>query len=132
MQVGALHGRRMNWISDIEEALAKRAVEGKRLLVVFKGDGDWCRWCNALDEVLNQSDALEGYLESEDILAAKILIARKTEDETGVRERFGITGIPFLVFYSAEGDVEGTTEFIDDGDASSYVSWIESVDSSAF
>ncbi|MBK1877829.1 thioredoxin fold domain-containing protein [Pelagicoccus mobilis] len=122
----------MEWISDIDEALAKRGAEGKRLLAIFKGNGDWCKWCNALDEVLKESDALEKYLESEDILGAKILIARKSEDETGVRERFGITGIPFLVFYSAEGDVEGTTEFIDDGDASSYVKWIESVDSSAF
>ena len=122
----------MNWISDIEEALAKRAAEGKRLLVIFKGNGDWCRWCNALDALLKESDALEKYLESEDILGAKILIARKSEDESGIRERFGITGIPFLVFYSADGEVEGTTEFIDDGDASSYVEWIESVDSSAF
>jgi len=122
----------MEWISDINEALAKRDAEGKRLLAIFKGNGDWCKWCNALDEVLKQSDALEKYLETEDILGAKVLIARKSEDETGVRERFGITGIPFLVFYSAEGEVEGTTEFIDDGDASSYVKWIESVDSSAF
>ncbi|EDY81993.1 hypothetical protein VDG1235_1613 [Verrucomicrobiia bacterium DG1235] len=122
----------MNWISDIDEALAKRAAEGKRLLMIFKGNGDWCKWCNALDGVLAESDALESYLKSEDILAAKILIPRKTEDVEGIRERFGITGIPFLVFYSAEGVVEGTTEFIDDGDASSYVQWIESVDSSAF
>ncbi len=122
----------MNWISDIEEALAKRAAEGKRLLVIFKGNGDWCKWCNALDGVLRESDALEKYLESEGILGAKILIPRKTEDVEGIRARFGITGIPFLVFYSAEGEVEGTTEFIDDGDASSYVQWIESVDSSAF
>ncbi|MDQ8187632.1 thioredoxin family protein [Pelagicoccus sp. SDUM812002] len=122
----------MKWISDIEKALAKRADEEKRLLVIFKGNGDWCKWCNALDGVLKESDALDKYLESEDILGAKILIPRKSEDEEGIRERFGITGIPFLMFYSAEGDVEGTTEFIDDGDAASYVQWIESVDSSAF
>lgn len=122
----------MNWISDIEEALAKRDAEGKRLLVIFKGNGDWCRWCNALDALFEESDALEKYLESEDILGAKILIDRKSEDKSGVRERFGITGIPFLIFYSADGAVEGTTEFIDDGDAESYVKWIESVDSSAF
>ncbi|MBC2606473.1 hypothetical protein [Pelagicoccus albus] len=122
----------MNWISDIEEALAKRAAEGKRLLMIFKGNGDWCRWCNALDALLKESSALDDYLETEGILGAKILIPRKTEDVEGIRERFGITGIPFLVFYSEEGTVEGTTEFIDDGDASSYVQWIESVDSSAF
>lgn len=122
----------MNWISDIEVALAKRAAEGKRLLMIFKGNGDWCKWCNALDVVLKESDALERYLESESILGAKVLIPRKTEDVEGIRERFGITGIPFLVFYSAEGEVEGTTEFIDDGNAASYVEWIESVDSSAF
>lgn len=122
----------MEWISDIDEALAKRSAEGKRLLAIFKGNGDWCKWCNALDEVLKASDALDSYLESEDILGAKVLIARKSEDQTGVRERFGITGIPFLVFFSEDGTVEGTTEFIDDGDAASYVSWIESVDSSAF
>ena len=127
-----MDGRLMNWLSDIEEALAKRAADGKRLLLVFKGNGDWCKWCNALDGVLVASDALDTYLKSQNILAAKILIPRKEEDVEGIRERFGITGIPFIVFYSAEGEVEGTTEFIDDGDASSYVQWIESVDSSAF
>lgn len=121
----------MEWISDIDEALGKRDSEGKRLLAIFKGNGDWCRWCNALDEVLKESSALDDYLQEEGILGAKILIAKKSEDETGVRERFGITGIPFLVFYSEDGRVEGTTEFIDDGNAQSYVDWIESVDSSA-
>jgi hypothetical protein len=82
--------------------------------------------------VLKENAALDHYLESEGILGAKVLIPRKSEDEEGIRERFGITGIPFLVFYSAEGTVEGTTEFIDDGDASSYVQWIESVDASGF
>jgi len=122
----------MNWISDIDEALAQRAAGGKRLLAIFKGAGDWCPWCNKLDELLRESDALDSYLEREDIVAAKVGIPRKSEDVEGIRQRFGITGIPFLVFYSEEGRVEGTTEFIDDGDASSYVAWIESVDSSGF
>lgn len=122
----------MNWISDIDEALATRESEGKRLLAIFKGNGDWCRWCNALDGILKESDALDRYLESEGILGAKILIARKSEDESGIREKFGITGIPFLIFYSEEGTIEGTTEFIDDGNAQSYVDWIESIDTSGF
>lgn len=122
----------MNWISDIDEALATRESEGKRLLAIFKGNGDWCRWCNALDGILKESDALDRYLESEGILGAKILIPRKTEDEAGIREKFGITGIPFLIFYSEDGTIDGTTEFIDDGNAQSYVDWIESVDTSGF
>ena len=122
----------MNWISDKEEALAKRESEGKRLLMIFKGNGDWCPWCNKLDALLKESDALDVYLEKEGILGAKIGIPRRDEDVEGIRQRFGITGIPFIVFYSEEGRVEGTTEFVDDGDASSYVEWIESVDTSAF
>ncbi len=121
----------MNWISDIEEALNERESQQKRLLMIFKGAGDWCRWCNKLDELLKESSALEDYLESEGILAAKIGIPRKSEDEAGIRERFGITGIPFFVFYAEDGRIEGTAEFIDGGNAQSYVSWIESVDSSA-
>ena len=74
---------------------------------------------------------MEDYLEKEGILAAKLGIVRKSEDVDGIRERFGITGIPFLVFYAEDGRVEGTTEYIDDGNAQSYVDWIESVDSSA-
>ena len=120
----------MNWISDIEEALTTREQDGKRLLAIFKGNGDWCPWCNKLEALLKESPALDGYLESEGILGAKVGIPRKSEDFAGIRERFGITGIPFLVFYAEDGRVEGTTEFIDDGDASSYVDWIESVDSS--
>jgi len=102
------------------------------LLAIFKGDGDWCPWCNALDQVLAQSDALDRYLQAEGILGAKILIQSKATDRTGIRRRFGITGIPFLAFYSKDGVLEGTTEFIDDGDAQSYVDWIESVDTSGF
>ena len=120
----------MDWISDIEEALSEREQQQKRLLMIFKGSGDWCRWCNKLDGLLNESSALDDYLEAEGILAAKIGIPRKSEDVTGIRERFGITGIPFLVFYAEDGRVEGTTEYIDDGNAQSYVDWIESVDSS--
>ena len=120
----------MNWISDIDEALALRERQGKRMLAIFKGDGDWCPWCNRLDALLSESTALDDYLESEDIIAAKVGIPPRSEDVAGIRQRFGITGIPFLVFHSAEGRVEGTTEFIDDGNAQSYVDWIESVDSS--
>ena len=120
----------MNWISDIETALNGRETEGKRLLMIFKGNGDWCPWCSKLDGLLKESPALDNYLEGEDILGAKILIPRKAEDVEGVRERFGITGIPFIVFYAEDGRLEGTTEYIDDGNAQSYVDWVESVDSS--
>ena len=99
--------------------------------MIFKGNGDWCPWCNKLEALLNSDAALDEYLESEGILGGKVGIPRKSEDAAGIRERFGITGIPFLIFYSDDGRVEGTTEFIDGGSAASYVSWIESVDSSA-
>ncbi len=120
----------MDWITDIEEALESRESQGKRLLVIFKGNGDWCPWCNKLEGLLAESPALDEYLESEGILGAKIGIPRKSDDVEGIRSRFGITGIPFLVFYADDGRLEGTTEFIDGGDAQSYVDWIESVDSS--
>ncbi len=120
----------MNWIADIDEALSARAQQGKRLLMIFKGSGDWCPWCNKLVELLEESTALDDYLETEGILAAKIGIPRKSDDVNGIRERFGITGIPFLVFYAEDGRIEGATEYIDDGNAQSYVDWIESVDSS--
>lgn len=122
----------MNWITSIDDALNSREQQSKRLLMIFKGSGDWCPWCNKLDDILKAGPELDNYLEKEGILAAKIGIPRRDEDVEGIRERFGITGIPFLVFYSAEGRVEGTTEFIDDGNAQSYVDWIESVDSSLF
>lgn len=120
----------MNWLVDIEEALDQRESQQKRLLMIFKGNGDWCPWCNKLEALLMGDATLDEYLESEGILGAKIGIPRKSEDTAGIRERFGITGIPFLIFYSDDGRVEGTTEFIDGGNASSYVSWIESIDSS--
>lgn len=121
----------MNWLTKIDEALAERETQRKRLLMIFKGDGDWCPWCNKLEALLSGDAALDRYLETEGILGAKIGIPRKNEDTDGIRERFGITGIPFLVFYADDGRLEGTTEYIDGGTASSYVSWIESVDSSA-
>ncbi|MCH6255987.1 thioredoxin family protein [Puniceicoccaceae bacterium K14] len=122
----------MNWLSSIDDALSSREAQGKRLLIIFKGSGDWCPWCNKLDEILKASSELDDYLGKEDILGAKIGIPRRDEDVEGIREKFGITGIPFLVFYSEEGRVEGTTEFIDDGNSQSYVDWIESIDSSLF
>ena len=120
----------MNWLSEIEEAQTSREEQGKRLLMIFKGDGDWCPWCNRLEALLQESSALDDYLSSEGILGAKIGIPPKIEDTEGIRERFGITGIPFITFYADDGRLEGTTEYIDDGDAQSYVNWIESVDSS--
>ena len=120
----------MNWLSEIKEAQTSREEQGKRLLMIFKGDGDWCPWCNRLEALLQESSALDDYLSSEGILGAKIGIQPKSEDTEGIRERFGITGIPFITFYADDGRLEGTTEYIDDGDAQSYVNWIESVDSS--
>lgn len=120
----------MNWLTEIDDSIAKRESQQKRLLMIFKGNGDWCPWCNKLEALLNDSSALDEYLEAEGILGAKIGIPRKWDDVERIRERFGITGIPFLVFYADDGRVEGTTEFIDDGNARSYVEWIESVDSS--
>ena len=120
----------MNWLSEIEQAQTSREEQGKRLLMIFKGDGDWCPWCNRLEALLQESSALDDYLDSEGILGAKIGIPPKAEDTEGIRERFGITGIPFITFYADDGRLEGTTEYIDDGDAQSYVNWIESVDSS--
>lgn len=120
----------MNWLDDIEGALEQRESQQKRLLMIFKGNGDWCPWCNKLEALLKSDEALDAYLGSEGILGAKIGIPRKSDDAAGIREKFGITGIPFLVFYAEDGRVEGTTEYIDEGNASSYVSWIESVDSS--
>ncbi len=120
----------MDWIPNIDEALATSEREGKRLLAIFKGDGDWCPWCNRLDEILGESPVLENYLDSEGILGAKIGIPPRAEDTEGIRQRFGITGIPFILFQADDGRLEGTTEFIDEGDAQSYVDWIESVDSS--
>ncbi len=121
----------MNWLSEIEEAQTSREEQGKRLLMIFKGDGEWCPWCNRLEALLQESKALDDYLSSEGILGAKIGIPPKSEDTDGIRERFGITGIPFITFYADDGRLEGATEYIDDGDAQSYVNWIESVDSSA-
>ena len=120
----------MNWLSEIKEAQTSREEQGKRLLMIFKGDGDWCPWCNRLEALLQESSALDDYLSSEGILGAKIGIPPKIEDTEGIRARFGITGIPFITYYADDGRLEGTTEYIDDGDAQSYVNWIESVDSS--
>jgi len=121
----------MNWLTTIEKAFAERETQRKRLLMIFKGNGDWCPWCNKLEALLGADPALDRYLENEEILGAKIGIPRKSEDSEGIRDRFGITGIPFLVFYADDGRLEGATEYIDGGDAGSYISWIESVDSSA-
>ncbi len=120
----------MNWLTEIDEALSKRETQRKRLLVIFKGDGDWCPWCNKLEALLREDQTLDQYLETEGILGAKVAIPRKGDDNAGIRERFGITGIPFLVLYADDGRREGSTEFIDGGDGASYVAWIESVDSS--
>ena len=83
-----------------------REEQGKRLLMIFKGDGDWCPWCNRLEALLQESSALDDYLSSEGILGAKIGIPPKIEDTEGIRERFGITGIPFITFYADDGRLE--------------------------
>jgi len=117
-------------MSDIGEALAAREREGRRLLAIFEGDGDWCPWCARLEATLAASSALDEYLEREGILGAKVGVPPRDRDEAGMRRRFGITGLPFLAFWAADGRLEGTTEYLDGGEAESYVAWLESVDSS--
>lgn len=107
----------------IEQIKNKR----KEHLVIFSADGDWCRWCNALQEILQRDTILQKHLEENNIVLHKFKLDRKETDQTEARERFPIKSLPTLILFDQTGEILGHTEYLDDAQeqgTKAYANWV--------
>ena len=119
------------FLPSLEQGLDEARNASKPLLLLFVGEGGWCKWCNRLESEMQADPVLTDYLSERDFVAARIGLARKDEDTSGLRERFGIKSIPTFILLNERGSEDGRSEYLDEG-VPAYVSWLESVDSRNF
>lgn len=104
----------VEWMTDLEAALAKAKVEGKCVLVDFTGS-DWCGWCVQLrKDVLDHADFVP-FLAA-NFVAVEIDVPQDASRVGGVEQleknqrlcdKFAVEGYPTIMVMTPEGHVVG-------------------------
>lgn len=108
------------WLTNMDEAMAQAAREGKHILMDFTGS-DWCGWCIKLrDEVFSQDvfikDAPTSFVLVElDFPAQKELSEEQKAHNQQWAEKFDIQGYPTIVLTDAGGNLFARTGYREGG-----------------
>jgi thioredoxin-related protein len=109
------------------ELLHTIKTKGKEHIVIFSANGDWCKWCNRLKEILKDK-AFETYLQENNISLLHFPLDRKDVDTSGAREFFQIKSLPTLVYIDELGATQSMTEFLDEAESQGsgvYTQWLK-------
>ncbi len=111
-----LHANPPGFISDYNAALGRAAAEGKPVLAMFSGS-DWCQWCNKLEaEFLNQPEFLEVVKDNLVLLYIDLPSDNSKLDPEAASlnpqlvKKYGVKGLPSLIFLDPKGDKLGVAE----------------------
>ncbi|MEE4249237.1 MAG: protein-disulfide reductase DsbD, partial [Alcanivoracaceae bacterium] len=86
----------------LQQQLDQARRDGQPVLVDFYAD--WCAACKVLEEkTLNQSDVLAA-LAKQNYRLIKADITEVNRDNQGIMQRFGIIGLPCLIFFDSNGN----------------------------
>jgi len=121
---------KLNWETNLEQAVAQAKKENKAVLVNFTGS-DWCIWCKRLNsEVFSQKD-FEEYA-NKNLVLVKLDFPRDIQQTDATKlynntlaQKYGIQGFPTILILNNKGELVAKTGY-QPGGAANYVEHIES------
>ena len=110
------------------DAALNAAKNNGRSTAVFIVGGEWCKWCVKLKETLTKDNRLIQAIAEDSLQLAWVTVNKKTVDQSGIRERFNVKSVPYLLLLNPEGATIEATEFIGDEDVNinEYLRWLRS------
>ena len=105
-QTASGHELPAGWLASEVEGLAQARAESKPVMVDFWAD--WCTACHELDERTWPNGEVRAALEG--FVKIKIDQTKNGEAEKALQKKYGIVGLPTVVFLSPEGEEVGRFE----------------------
>jgi thiol:disulfide interchange protein DsbD len=92
----------VDWLHDEPEALARAGEEGKPLIIDFTAE--WCVACKELEAFTFSDPDVQAELNAR-FVSAKIDCTEKTEEVERLFDKYGVRGLPTIVFYDSQGNL---------------------------
>jgi thioredoxin:protein disulfide reductase len=107
----------------LQQQLDQARRAGQPVLVDFYAD--WCAACKVLEEkTLNQADVLVA-LANQNYRLIKADITEITRDNQGIMQRFGIIGLPCLIFFDSAGNEIAGSRILGEMGPESFISHLK-------
>jgi thiol:disulfide interchange protein DsbD len=91
----------ITWLREHDTALAQARAQGKPLMIDF--GADWCAACKELEHVTYKDPAF--VKEAQRFVTVLVDATEETETIKSLFMKYGITGLPVVVFYGSDGKV---------------------------
>ena len=121
---------KLNWETNLEQAVAQAKKENKAVLVNFTGS-DWCIWCKRLNSEVFSQKEFEEYANKKLVLV-KLDFRRDIQQTDATKlynntlaQKYGIEGFPTILILNSKGDLVAKTGY-QPGGAANYVQHIKS------
>ncbi len=90
---------KLPWRHDLAPALAEGAASGKPVVVDFSAS--WCAACKELEKYTFSDPAVAD--EMKRFILVKVDMTEKTPENEALKAKYGIVGLPQVVFYDGQG-----------------------------
>ncbi|MCS7337444.1 MAG: thioredoxin family protein [Verrucomicrobiae bacterium] len=103
-----LAAAQLEWLTDVQQALARAKAERKLVLLNFTGS-DWCPWCIRLEREVFSKPEFAAYAKTNLVLVlvdfprSKQLEKKQAEANKALAQQHGIEGLPTLVVLDSDG-----------------------------
>jgi len=121
---------KLNWKTNLEQAVAQAKKENKAVLVNFTGS-DWCIWCKRLNSEVFSQKEFEEYADK-NLVLVKLDFPKDIQQTNATKlynnnlaQKYGIEGFPTILILNSKGDLVAKTGY-QPGGATNYVKHIES------
>lgn len=127
----AATGSEADWLINYEDALAKAKAENKPILIDFTGS-DWCGWCVKLDKETFSKSEFQDFARDHLILLeldfpqSKDQDASIKEQNSKLKNQYGVQGFPTLVLLSPQGKELARNPGFLPGGPGAIIDWVKS------